>query len=152
MDGTFAKVAIGGKCYMSYTVHPSSQCFNKLNIFILVRADLYNEIKLQQWAILSNTWTGFRGNPGPPSREIFCNYQDVQQLSGGTQLEVGGYEKQPGDKYYDNSEPSLNLEFKYISKELSIIHHQDGLVRRFPKEAYILNAHVKQVEHPRVFY
>ena len=118
----------------------------KLNIFILVPDDLYGIIKDHPWGNGGNSWTGFRGGPGNLASDIMRFHPPAVNLPGGRTEEVGGYEKQPGVKYYDAKEPSLNLEFKWNSGNMvTVVTPKSGKVT-VPEVCYALNVHVKQVK------
>ena len=59
--------------------------------------------------------------------------------------EIGGYEKQPGVKYYDADYPSLNLEFKWNTAATVEVNTPAKGKVIVPKVSYCLNVHVKRV-------
>lgn len=151
MDGHKPNTVIAGKSYIEF--YSPFAGVSKVNLFLLVPDKLYGEIKAHQWGAYGNDWTGFRSVPGNDASVILNKSKPTKQLAGGTIAEVGGYEKQPGVKYYDAKEPSLNLEFKYNSAECSFIARPaDGVLVGRPNESWSLNVHVKQVAKPRNTY
>lgn len=151
MDGHSANTVLAGKNYLEW-YRPFDGVY-KVNLFLLVPAEMYQKVKEHQWGAYENAWTGFRSVPGKDATAVLNKAAPTKQLSGGTQLEVGGYEKQPGVKYYNPSEPSLNLEFKYNSAECSFIPREgDNVLIGRPTESYSINVHVKQVDKPRDTY
>ena len=149
MEGHNPATVLAGKPYMEW--YNRIEGMFKLNVFLLVPAPLYKMVKDHQWGAYANDWTGFRSVPEKDGKAILNKTVPTKDLPGGTTLEVGGYEKQPTDKYYSASEPSLNLEFKYNSGELWF-REDGGVVTGRPKLSYGLNVHVKQVAAPRNTY
>jgi hypothetical protein len=116
----------------------------KLNMFILVPPDLYEIIKNYKWGTGGSAWTGFKAVPDGVASDIMHYRVPAVTLPGGTREEVGGYEKQPGVKYYDANVPSLNLEFKWLAvTEVKVKTPAKGEIM-VPKVAYCLNVHVKE--------
>jgi hypothetical protein len=118
----------------------------KLNMFVLVPADLYDIIKDHPWGNGGNSWAGFRGGPNATAWGIMNYHSPAVNLPGGLNEEVGGYEKQSSDKYYSASEPSLNLEFKWNSADTVTVTTPKKGKCTVPEVCYALNVHVKQVK------
>ena len=143
-----AKIMEGLKPNLQYHMDWDNRIpgLNKLNMFTLVPDDLYDIVKGHAWGNGGGSWTGFRGGPGNVAYDIMMYHPPAVNLPGGRSEEVGGYEKQPGDKYFNGKEPSLNLEFKWNSGDtVTIDAPRKGKVT-VPKVCYALNVHVKQVK------
>lgn len=149
MEGHAPDTVLAGKGYMAWDTKIPG--LSKVNVFSLAPADLYQSIKDHQWGGYANNWTGFRSVPEKDATAILTKKPPAATLPGGTTLEVAGYEKQSTDRYYDASEPSLNLEFKYCSSELSFLDVKGVMIGR-PKETFCINLHVKQVAKSRQTY
>ena len=151
LDGHSPATVLAGKNHMEWYNPFAGLC--KVNLFLVVPPGMYQKVKDNRWGAYANNWTGFRSVPGATASDVLNKSVPTKQLAGGTVQEVGGYEKQPGVKYYDPKEPSLNLEFKYNSSETSFIARDgDGVMIGRPNESYSLNVHVKQVAKPRDKY
>jgi len=152
MTGTSPATVLAGKNYMSWDNRIAG--LSKLNVFSVALQTMYDQIKNHDWGKgeSASEWKGFRIVATGDAYIILTKNPPAKPLPGGTTYEVAGYEKQPDDKYYSKDEPSLNLEFKYNSGELSFAQNTEGVFIGKPKESWCINLHVKQVKDLRDWY